>query len=312
MRTEQLIYLLETSRYGSINSASEQLNITAAALSLSLKSLEDEMGVLLLDRTRRGVRLTETGQKLVDCANVFLAQIEQLKGTDKPDISAVSGTLSFFTGQNALDLFLPQMICAFYETYPNVEVQPIVAPLKTSLRQLRTAKEDFILSYDLYTNDRIRQDTFFDPTQFEFHPLSQGSVYCVAHPKLAITNYKSLSYKTLIQYPLLFYQAESFEYTIIDTLSALGKPDKITLLNNQAIYQEMLDSGKGVGLTVLLPLKHFFLSKNSDLKYIPIRSAHQTSTFQFGYIFCREKPLTELSQLFIKALKQYLDMNSIT
>lgn len=311
MRTEQLKYLIETSRSGSINRASKQLNMTATALSLSLKSLENEMGISLLERTHQGVRLTETGQKLLDYAQVFLLQVEQLKSASKADFASLNGSIAFFTGQNALDLFLPQMICSFYETYPNIDVKPIVAPLRESLLQLQDSKEEFILSYNLYTSTFIGQDMVFDSRYFEFHPLALGKVYCVAHPKLAIADYKSISYKTLIQYPLLFYQAESFEYSLIDMLSSYGKPDKITLFNNQAIYQEMLESAKGIGLTVLLPLKQSFHTPKSALKYIPIRSCEHPVTFQFGYIVCREKPLTELGQLFIHALKQYFKVNII-
>lgn len=312
MRTEQLEYLMATAKYGSINSASERLNLTAAALSLSLKSLEDEMGIALLERTRRGVLLTEAGKQLITSAQVFLEQVAQIKGLKKPDRLSVSGRVSFFTGQNALDLFLPQLICDFYETYPNVEIRPSVTALKNSLAQLYDSEEEFILSYDLYTADTISRETCFDQELFSFHPLSHGNVYCVAHEKLAISHYKSISYKTLIQYPLLFYQAESFQYSLIDMLSSYGKPDKITLLNNHAVYQEMLDSAKGVGLTVLLPLKQSFMQENKALRFIPIKAQEKTTSFRFGYISHRQKPLSQLGEVFVEAIQNYLDLNSIT
>ena len=55
MRTEQIKYLIEISEYHSLSAAAEKLCITTAALSLSVKSLEEELGLLLFRRTNKGV-----------------------------------------------------------------------------------------------------------------------------------------------------------------------------------------------------------------------------------------------------------------
>ena len=59
MRTEQIKYLIEISEHHSLSAAAEKLCITTAALSLSVKSLEEELGLLLFRRTNKGVELTE-------------------------------------------------------------------------------------------------------------------------------------------------------------------------------------------------------------------------------------------------------------
>ena len=59
MRTEQLYDLMVIHRYGSLNAASQELNITPQALGQAIKSLEDELGVQLLIRQRHGVLFTD-------------------------------------------------------------------------------------------------------------------------------------------------------------------------------------------------------------------------------------------------------------
>jgi len=73
IRTEQLYYLLQVEKYGSINKAAEALFVTGSAVSLAIKQLEKECGYPILERTYRGVRLTEDGKKVVKIAKqIFL------------------------------------------------------------------------------------------------------------------------------------------------------------------------------------------------------------------------------------------------
>lgn len=61
---------------GSITSAAELLHIAQPALSLQMKNLEQELGVQLLERTPKGVRLTEPGHRLLEHANHLVRQFE--------------------------------------------------------------------------------------------------------------------------------------------------------------------------------------------------------------------------------------------
>lgn len=65
MRIEQLEQLLAVVQYRSISKASEKLFINQPTLSSSIRALEKELGVTLLERTRTGVILTQTGKNLL-------------------------------------------------------------------------------------------------------------------------------------------------------------------------------------------------------------------------------------------------------
>ncbi len=62
MRSEQLEYLIEISKNKSMNATSQKLHISPQALSIAMKTLEKELNMLLLDRTKQGVELTENGK----------------------------------------------------------------------------------------------------------------------------------------------------------------------------------------------------------------------------------------------------------
>src|ERR687893_2942691 len=68
--------LREVAARGSFSSAAESLNFTQSAVSQHVAALEREAGTQLVERGRRGVRLTEAGRVLVGHADAILARIE--------------------------------------------------------------------------------------------------------------------------------------------------------------------------------------------------------------------------------------------
>lgn len=73
LKIEQLYYLTQVAKYNSINKAAEHLYITSAAVSAAIKQMERECGYEILERTYRGVRLTEKGRKVVKLAEQMMA-----------------------------------------------------------------------------------------------------------------------------------------------------------------------------------------------------------------------------------------------
>jgi DNA-binding transcriptional LysR family regulator len=79
VRIEQLEYLAEVARLGSFRRASEELHISQPALSESIRSLERELGVELLERGRQGARMNDAGQELLPHIRTVLDSVDQLR-----------------------------------------------------------------------------------------------------------------------------------------------------------------------------------------------------------------------------------------
>ena len=72
-------YAVEVAKSGSLNKASEVLLIAQPNLSRSIKELEYDLGVVIFDRTSRGMTLTPEGEEFINFAKGILAQIEQVE-----------------------------------------------------------------------------------------------------------------------------------------------------------------------------------------------------------------------------------------
>ena len=79
MRSEQLQYFIELGNHQSISSAAEYLHISSQALSISLKNLEEELGLSLLNKSAKGVAFTEDGEQFKQICKQFFDAIDSLK-----------------------------------------------------------------------------------------------------------------------------------------------------------------------------------------------------------------------------------------
>jgi len=79
VRTEQLEYVSAVARLGSFRRAAEELHISQPALSGSVRSLERELGVDLLDRGRHGARMSDSGRELFPYILTLLDSFDRLR-----------------------------------------------------------------------------------------------------------------------------------------------------------------------------------------------------------------------------------------
>ncbi len=76
MNISQIRYVLETAASSSIREAATRLFISQPALSASIKELEDELGILIFERSNKGISLTDEGREFVTYAKKVVSQYE--------------------------------------------------------------------------------------------------------------------------------------------------------------------------------------------------------------------------------------------
>ena len=79
MRVEQLEYLIAVIQHGSLRKAGDQLHLSQPALSESVRNLERELGVTLLDRRRSGARISREGRDLLPPIVEVLEAVDRLR-----------------------------------------------------------------------------------------------------------------------------------------------------------------------------------------------------------------------------------------
>ncbi|WP_315714991.1 MULTISPECIES: LysR family transcriptional regulator [unclassified Bradyrhizobium] len=119
----ELRYFVQVARAGSLSRASALLNVAQSALSRQLMKLEDELGVALLVRHGRGVRLTRAGTTFLEHAHAVLLQIDQMPGAVRSPDSSFAGHIALGVPPVAGLRIAPSVVVELRRRWPQASVQ---------------------------------------------------------------------------------------------------------------------------------------------------------------------------------------------
>lgn len=123
MDIRQLAYFLAIVEEGNITKAAERLHMAQPPLSQQLKLLEEEFGVVLLERNTRKIQITDAGRLLQNRAKQIIELVERTAKEIKDLKEGLHGSLSIATISSAGEMLLPEKIQHFHKMYPGVDFQ---------------------------------------------------------------------------------------------------------------------------------------------------------------------------------------------
>lgn len=135
--------LLKVVEVGSYTKAAEILGYTQPALSQMITSLEKEIGIVLLYRSRYGVRLTPEGETLLPTIQATVQQYEVLRRTEEEIKGLQTGVVRIGTVSSVSCHWLPGVIRKFWEKYPNVQLVLYQGDYTSICEWVRTGVVDF-------------------------------------------------------------------------------------------------------------------------------------------------------------------------
>jgi LysR family transcriptional regulator, nitrogen assimilation regulatory protein len=114
---------VQVARAGSLSRASAVLNVAQSALSRQLMKLEHELGVALLVRHGRGVRLTRAGTTLLEHAHAVLLQVDQIAGVVRTPDPRFAGHVVLGVPPAAGLLIAPSVVVELRSRWPQASLQ---------------------------------------------------------------------------------------------------------------------------------------------------------------------------------------------
>jgi DNA-binding transcriptional LysR family regulator len=131
----------------SFSAAALDLSYTQSSVSEAVATLERELGVTLLDRSSRPVRLTPSGEVVLGHAEALLVHAEAIK----TDLAALThgdvGRLRLTGFYTAWSTFLPTAVADFADAHPQVDLELEQLDPPSALRQLRAGELDLAVIY---------------------------------------------------------------------------------------------------------------------------------------------------------------------
>lgn len=204
MTLKQLEYFLAIAETESITQAAEKLHISQPPLSLQLKALEDELGVPLFERTKRGLVITQPGRLLVqraqDIFEILNETVNEVRSkTTSPRVEIRVGTVTSVSTR-----LLPSWIYHYSCQYPHVDIQISEASTTEVLRSLDDSEIDFGIVREPFNKSRyfcrlIRDDALGSDSRDCFVALADPAFY-------AGFESSSIPLRELRDFPLLLHR----------------------------------------------------------------------------------------------------------
>ena len=216
---EELLAFITIVDTGSFNAAAEKLAQTASGLSRSLSRLENKLGVTLLERTTRKLKLTQEGQQFLNHARKILNELNAAEEALQKSDQDTSGLIRIDSATPFILHVIAPLMFLFRQRYPNIEIElsnndQVIDLLQhkadvafrfgelndSSLHAKLVCKSRLYLvaspSYLATLSEPIQVNTlgrhaligFTKPTHLNTWPLKIGANYFIAQPAINASN----------------------------------------------------------------------------------------------------------------------------
>ena len=148
MELRQLRYFVAIADHGSLSKAAERVYVAQSALSHQMAQLESELGARLFDRSRRGVELTEAGQRFFPHAVAILRQTEEAVASVRSTDQEPEGHVVFGIPHSASHALALPLLRAVRQRHPKVTLELTEELTGNLTRQLRTGQIQLAVLFD--------------------------------------------------------------------------------------------------------------------------------------------------------------------
>jgi DNA-binding transcriptional LysR family regulator len=226
------------SRHLSFTRAAEELFLTQPAVSMQIKQLEDNLGLILFERLGRKIYLTEAGKEIYRLSREITIKLEEtasiideIKGSDGGHlVVSVASTVQYFA---------IRLLAGFRQYYPNVNLSLKVTNHKSLLQLLEQNETDIVLMGTPPENCDLKYEFLLD------NPL-----VIIAPPNHPLQNQKNILLETLKKHTFLMREQGSGTRTSVEKFFAersISVSASMEMNNNSAIKLGV-EAGLGLGI----------------------------------------------------------------
>lgn len=192
MNLKQLQHFVTLAESGNVHKASARLNISQPALSKSIRTLEEDLDVVLFERLSRGVRLPPVGQWLLSRSSSLLSDVQQLHTEIDLIKRQANGSVRIAVGTVLCSSLIPIALARLREVAANVQIAVESGYWDQQKHMLLNGEIDFFVADSRELEDII---------EFELVPLPAEPIYAYVRSGHALLKKKKPALSDLQRYP---------------------------------------------------------------------------------------------------------------
>lgn len=234
MDDRKLKTLLAAVRIGSFSKAAEELICTQSAVTQTMNSLEDELGVRLVERSHSGVRLSEEGEALLPFIVEADAAMNKLEREAKAVAEGKAQPLRIASFSSIANTWLPDILTGFEEEMPHVRFDIRVGSIGFTDMML-SGEVDMVLG----TSDIL--------TGFRWYPLMVDPYYAIMPKSLVPEGKTRITQEEFAEYRWIIAPLNAMDRNL--SVKPKHEDNLVVVTDDDSTLINMV--AKGVGVTAV-------------------------------------------------------------
>ncbi len=307
MTLQQLNYIITISEIGSINRAAEKLYVSQPSLTSAIKELEKELGIVLFNRTGRGVTLTAEGMDFLPYARQVYGQYLNLmehygKGGERKQKFGVSCQHYSFAVKAFVEMVKAYDMAKYEFAIRETKTLSVISDVASMRSEIGI----------LYMSDFNRKALLklLHGSGLDFHRLINCNAYVYLWKGHPLAGKKSITFDDLAPYPCLSFEQgdESSFYFAEEILSTNDYPRSIKT-TDRATNLNLMTGLNGYTLCSGIICEEL---NGSDYIAVPYEadSNNPNSIMEVGYVVKNNAILSAMGERYIAEIKRYLGIET--
>ena len=309
MTLQQLNYIITISEVGSINRAAEKLYVSQPSLTSAIKELERELGIVLFNRTGRGVTLTAEGADFLPYARQVYGQYLNLmekygKGGERKQRFGVSCQHYSFAVKAFVEMVKGYDVAKYEFAIRETKTLNVISDVASMRSEIGI----------LYLSDFNRKAMLklFNSNGLSFHHLIDCDAYVYLWKGHPLADRVSITLEDLEPYPCLSFEQgdESSFYFAEEILSTNEYPRSIKT-TDRATNLNLMTGLNGYTLCSGIICEEL---NGSDFVAVPYQadSDNPNSVMEVGYIVKNNAILSAMGERYVAEIRRYLGIGEAT
>ena len=298
MTLQQLRYVVEISRCGSITAAAQRLFIAQPSLSKAIRELESELGITIFERSRSGVIFTADGMELLGQARLILEQTTTLKEhfstTEKKDKPCLSVSAQHYIFM--IDA-VNDMMNGFLKDYDQYELRVRKCRTMEVIDDIVTQRSQLGVFFLSNTTERFMRG-LLSKNEIEFTPLAEFGAHVYLRRSHPLAGCAELTEEQLLSYPYVCYeQGEESQYYAEECVIWENTAKTVYVADGLTLYGLLHNTDSyTIGSGILLP-------GITDPEIITIPLRNRVDRMQIGWIKLRGVTLQPEMEEYVRRME---------
>ncbi|MDF2679579.1 MAG: LysR family transcriptional regulator [Brevibacillus sp.] len=292
MDIRQLQYFVEVAKQKSFTKAAHTLHVSQPSISKMMKALEEELGVVLLDRAERKMELTDAGELVYDHATKVLQLMDSLSSSIGEVRNMERGRVKMGMMPTVGSFLLPNVIALFKKNYPGIDIE--MKEYSAKLLEIHVEQGSIDVGLTVLPADTEK---------FDVVPLQAEDLVAIVHREHWLAGRASVSLAELREEAFILFTEE---YAIHDVVKQAcvrsGFEPRVAYMSSLWDFVgELVATQLGISL---VPRSIVRRLNNSELRIVDISAP--VIDWQYALIYRKDRYLSHAARAFISFAEQYL------